>query len=154
MKELLLNHVLTQNKILLRNHVKNWEEAIQIAAKPLMQEFIKPDYVQAMIENVKELGPYIVIAPDIAIAHARPDGNVQKVGLSLLKLDERINFGENSHYAALVFVLAAVDNEQHLDLLSELANVLNDSEKVNQIKHSTSSKEIKNIISNNHKEEF
>ncbi|GAA0592142.1 PTS sugar transporter subunit IIA [Virgibacillus siamensis] len=150
----MLNNVLTEDKILLQNNVKNWEEAIQIAAKPLVPEFIKQDYVQAMIENVKELGPYIVIAPDIAIAHARPDGNVHKVGLSLLKLDESINFGEDSHYAALVFVLAAVDNEQHLDLLSELANVLNDSEKVSQIKHCSSSKKIVNIISKTHKEEF
>ena len=37
-----------------------------------------------MIESVHEFGPYIVIAPEIAIAHARPDHNVNEVGLSLL----------------------------------------------------------------------
>ncbi len=34
-----------------------------------------------MIDSVNELGPYIVIAPEIAIAHARPrDNDVHQVG--------------------------------------------------------------------------
>src|SRR5699024_8102565 len=103
-------------------------------------------YVDAMIRNVKELGPYIVIAPDIAIAHARPEDNVQRVGLSLLKLDKSVDFAQDSHSASLIFVLAAVDNEQHLDMLAELTNVLNDREKVEQIKSSLSESEILTIM--------
>lgn len=143
----MLEQVLTDEMIQIKNQVNGWEEAIQSAAQPLVdQSYVTSDYVNAMIENVNELGPYIVIAPDIAIAHARPDDNVNKIGLSLLKLNQSINFAEDSHYASMVFVLAAVDNEQHLGILSELANVLNDNEKVKQLKESTDSSEILNII--------
>ncbi|WP_373288509.1 PTS sugar transporter subunit IIA [Lentibacillus kapialis] len=142
-----MEHVLTEEMIQIKRQVNGWEEAIQSAARPLVEHaYVTDDYVNAMIENVNELGPYIVIAPEIAIAHARPDDHVKKIGLSLLKLDQSINFAENSHYASLVFVLAAVDEEQHLDMLSELANVLNDSGKVKQLKESAATSEILNII--------
>lgn len=150
-----LNEVLTEEMIQVKHEVNGWEEAIKLAANPLIdQSYITEEYVNAMIQNVKELGPYIVIAPDIAIAHARPEKNVHMVGLSLLKLDKSINFAENSHFAALVFVLAAVDNKQHLEMLSELANVLSDSKKVERLANSSSTSEILNIIYETYKEEF
>ncbi len=44
------------------------EKAITIASQPLLQEqIIEQGYVQAMIDSVNELGPYIVIAPEIAL---------------------------------------------------------------------------------------
>jgi len=32
-----------------------------------------PSYVDAMVRAVEELGPYMVVAPGIALAHARPE---------------------------------------------------------------------------------
>lgn len=139
--------ILTEDMIQIIPSVHTWEDAIKKAAAPLVRhEFINQQYVQSMIDNVKELGPYIVIAPDIAIAHARPEQNVNKVGLSLLKLDHGVPFSTDGHYASLVFVLAAVDNDQHLELLSELAAILKDSEKVNQMKRASSVKQLKQLI--------
>lgn len=86
---------LTKDKITMKEKVNDWEEAIHIAAEPLLaQNYIEPGYVEAMIDSVKTLGPYIVIAPNVAIAHARPDNHVNKVGISLLKLGVPINFSE------------------------------------------------------------
>lgn len=151
----MLHKALTREMIQVKQEVRGWEEAIKLAAKPLLEsQYISEGYVTAMIQNVKELGPYIVIAPDIAIAHARPENNVQKVGLSLLKLNKSINFATDSHYASLVFVLAAVDNEQHLDMLAELSTVLNDHDKVEQLKTSLSSSEILKVINGINKEEL
>lgn len=36
-----------------------------------------------MIESVEEYGPYIVIGPHLALAHARPEDGSLKLGLSL-----------------------------------------------------------------------
>lgn len=151
----MLQGILTEDMVQVKHEVSSWQDAIRISAHPLIERsYITESYVSAMIQNVRELGPYIVIAPDIAIAHARPDNNVNHVGLSLLKIDKSINFAEDSHYASLVFVLAAVDNDQHLGMLAELANVLNDQEKVAQIKNSPSVPEILKIIYESNKEEF
>lgn len=143
----MLADTLTRETIQVQSCVTDWKEAIQTASIPLLNNStIQKEYIQAMIDNVIELGPYIVIAPDIAIAHARPDGAVNKVGLSLLKLNQSINFGEDSHYAKLIFVLAAIDNKQHLNILGELTSLLNNQKTIDKLKNSASTNEIINII--------
>lgn len=85
--------ILSTTRIIVKEQVNDWTEAITIASQPLLQEqIIEQGYVQAMIDSVNELGPYIVIAPEIAIAHARPNNDVHQVGLSLLKLNQHVAF--------------------------------------------------------------
>ncbi|PNZ42883.1 PTS sugar transporter subunit IIA [Staphylococcus simulans] len=142
--------ILTKDKIKVQDQVPDWSQAITEAAQPLLeQDYIETGYIDAMIDSVKELGPYIVIAPEIAIAHARPEDNVNKVGLSLLKLNESINFAEDSHYASLIFVLSATDNTSHLNVLQSLAGLLGNKEVVNQLLASKNSDEIIEIIKEN-----
>ncbi|MDY5060458.1 PTS sugar transporter subunit IIA [Staphylococcus simulans] len=142
--------ILTKDKIKVQDQVPDWSQAITEAAQPLLeQDYIETGYIDAMIDSVKEFGPYIVIAPEIAIAHARPEDNVNKVGLSLLKLNESINFAEDSHYASLIFVLSATDNTSHLNVLQSLAGLLGNKEVVNQLLESKNSDEIIEIIKEN-----
>lgn len=142
--------ILTKDKIKVQDHVPDWSQAITEAAQPLLeQDYIETGYIDAMIDSVKKFGPYIVIAPEIAIAHARPENNVNKVGLSLLKLNESINFAEDSHYASLIFVLSATDNTSHLNVLQSLAGLLGNKEIVNQLLTSKNSDEIIEIIKEN-----
>lgn len=142
--------ILTKEKIVLEDHVETWEQAIQQASKPLIdQKIIENDYVNSMIESVHEFGPYIVIAPEIAIAHARPNNNVNEVGLSLLKLDDHINFSNDGHYASLIFVLSAVDSNSHLGILQSLAQLLGNKGNVEKLLDSKSKEEIINIIKEN-----
>lgn len=68
------------------------------------------------------------IAPEIAIAHARPNNDVHQVGLSLLKLNQHVAFCDEDHYASLIFVLSAIDNHSHLSVLQNLATVLGDNQ--------------------------
>ncbi|WP_412518820.1 PTS sugar transporter subunit IIA [Staphylococcus simulans] len=142
--------ILTKDKIKVQDQVPDWSQAITEAAQPLLeQDYIETGYIDAMIDSVKEFGPYIVIAPEIAIAHARPEDNVNKVGLSLLKLNKSINFAEDSHYASLIFVLSATDNTSHLNVLQSLAGLLGNKEVVNQLLASKNSEEIIEIIKEN-----
>ncbi|OOV76366.1 PTS sugar transporter subunit IIA [Mammaliicoccus fleurettii] len=145
-----MTQIIKEEHIQLKDKVANWEEGIQIAAAPLLQEdYFNKDYVDSMIKSVHDMGPYIVIAPEIAIAHARPNENVNKVGLSLLKLDEHINFSDNSHFASLVFVLSAIDNEAHLEILKKLATILSDKETVQSLVLAKNKSEIINIFKEN-----
>ncbi|ASB91008.1 Protein-N(pi)-phosphohistidine--sugar phosphotransferase [Bacillus sonorensis] len=64
----MLNELLTEKTIQMAERTESWEEAIRLAAKPLLdQELIKEHYIDAMIDNVKTLGPYMIIGPEIAI---------------------------------------------------------------------------------------
>ncbi|MDW4259775.1 PTS sugar transporter subunit IIA [Staphylococcus saprophyticus] len=139
--------ILSADKVQIKEQVDNWEQGIALAAQPLLnQDYFEQSYITSMIDSVKKLGPYIVIAPEIAIAHARPNDEVNKIGLSLLKLNQHINFSEEGHYASLIFVLSAVDNEGHLDILRHLATTLGDQEVVNQLLKAQEVKDILNIF--------
>lgn len=138
---------LSADKVQVVDQVDDWEQAINMAAQPLLkQDYFEQSYIKAMIDSVKQLGPYIVIAPEIAIAHARPNDDVKQVGLSLLKLKHHINFSENDHYASLIFVLSAIDNEAHLAILRNLATILGNQETVNKLLTAQTAEEIINII--------
>lgn len=139
--------ILSGDKVQIKEQVDNWEQGITLAAQPLLnQDYFEQSYITSMVDSVKKLGPYIVIAPEIAIAHARPNDEVNKIGLSLLKLNQHINFSEEGHYASLIFVLSAVDNEGHLEILRHLATTLGDQEVVNQLLKAQEVKDILNIF--------
>ena len=139
--------ILSADKVQIKEQVDNWEQGIALAAQPLLnQDYFEQSYITSMIDSVKKLGPYIVIAPEIAIAHARPNDEVNKIGLSLLKLNQHINFLFVVHYASLIFVLSAVDNEGHLEILRHLATTLGDQEVVNQLLKAQEVKDILNIF--------
>ncbi|ATZ86236.1 PTS ascorbate transporter subunit IIA [Staphylococcus argenteus] len=137
--------ILSTKRIIVKEQVNNWNEAITIASQPLLQEqVIEQGYVEAMIESVNELGP--VIAPEIAIAHARPNNNVHQVGLSLLKLNQHVAFCDEDHYASLIFVLSAIDNHSHLSILQILATILGDNQTVQQLLNAKNVQEITTIL--------
>lgn len=70
----MLEDVLKDSNILLNEKVATWEESIRRVSEPLVNDqVIDPNYVTAMINSVKEYGPYIVIGKYIALAHARPE---------------------------------------------------------------------------------
>ncbi|MFQ3545622.1 BglG family transcription antiterminator [Halobacillus rhizosphaerae] len=144
----MLNELLTEQTIQFKDQVQRWEEAIEIAAQPLIdQQSIRPSYVKAMIDNVKELGAYIVIAPRIAIPHARPETGVERLGMSFLRLRDPIYFSEKEkHRAQLIIVLAAIDNQTHLKALAQLTELLSNEENVEQLISANDSETVMKLI--------
>lgn len=116
--------------IQIKKDVKDWKEAIRQASCPLVEsKKITKTYVDEMINVVEEKGPYIVITKHIALAHARPEYGVLEKGLSFTTLNQPVPFGSQQFDPVkLIITLAATDSESHLDVLSELADVLSDEE--------------------------
>lgn len=112
----------------------NWKEAIQQAATPLVNnDVIGEDYVESMIDVVNETGPYINIGPEIALAHSRPTRSVKKAGLALLKTNQDVYLVNKDHPVKLWFVLAAVDNNSHLEIIQKLSKILMQRDTVRQL---------------------
>ncbi|TWM73232.1 Ascorbate-specific PTS system EIIA component [Bacillus licheniformis] len=147
-KRPVLKDLLTDETIQMADQIKGWEEAIQTAAKPLLdKEVILKEYTDAMIDNVKTMGPYMIIGPEIAIPHARPEKGVQKVGMSLLKLKEPVYFLDDEQYPVrLLFCIAAVDHTTHLKALSQLTRLLSNKENQDSLKETESLEHIKRLI--------
>ena len=120
-------------------HVDSWVEAIKKASEPLLnKEYIEKEYVDAMIETVNNIGPYIVLAPQVAVPHARPERGVNKLGISLLKIEDPVDFNtehekDPEKFVNLVFVLAAIDGEAHLKALVQLSKILDNEDNIKEI---------------------
>jgi len=138
--KLMLKDLLTKQHIQFVDSVADWKEAIEIAAQPLLNNgCITTEYIHAMINNVVEMGPYIVIAPGVALPHARPEHGVKQIGMSFLKINNGCFFSEKEeHCVYLLIVLAAIDNETHLKALSQLAKLLSNKKNMNLLLSSDS----------------
>lgn len=140
---------LEESLVRLNSTAATAEEAIQLAGGLLHKaETIDSSYIDAMIGSYQEHGPYFVLAPFIAIPHARPEDGVHEASVSLVQLKEPVEFGhEQNDPVTLVFGLGASSNEEHLSLLQRLTTILNDKENIEVLKEAQSYQTIKQIIS-------
>lgn len=144
----MLLELLNEETIKVYLEAKNWEDAGRIAGQPLLDsDKIEDRYIDAMIESVKKFGPYIVIAPGIALFHARPEDGVKSMCMSLAVFKKGVIFNaEKNDPVKLVFVLGAIDSESHLKVLAETMSLLQDNNAVSSIMASSDEREIISII--------
>jgi len=95
----------------------------------------------------RQLGPYIVIAPGVALPHARPEDGVLKPCLALVTLDPPMAFG-NPNYdpVRLVFAIGAVDAYQHIDALRSFATLLSETSNLEALLKAQTVEEILRIL--------
>lgn len=120
-----------------------WEDAIRKAAAHLeAEEAISSRYVDGMIESVRQNGPYFVLAKGLALAHARPECGANRLALSFATLEPPVSFGAGENDPVrLIITLAATDANSHIDLLSELAEVLMDETRMEKLFDAKTSEE-------------
>jgi len=143
-----LNKWIFEQTIQLQDSVENWPQALEICARPLLEmNVIAPEYITAIVEQHQKLGPYYVLAPGLAMPHARPEEGAKGLGLSLLKLKEGISFGAGEFDPVDVIVmLAAPDKHSHIEMISALAELFSRDEDMAQLHVATTREEIKAII--------
>ena len=111
---------------------------------------IDKDYIDSAINNVKELGPYIVITKGVAIPHASNKYGVYKTAISLIRLKEPVTFcSSENDPVKYVFMLATIDSNSHVLALADLVNLLEDKEFYKCIDDAKSSSEIIEYIKQN-----
>ncbi|WP_152354041.1 PTS sugar transporter subunit IIA [Brachybacterium subflavum] len=110
---------------------EDWRTAIRAAGALLTESGTAgAPYTDAMIRTVEEHGPYIVITPGFALAHARPDDSVARTGMSFVRLAEPVAFGhESNDPVTIVMGLAAADASAHQQALAALAGALADPQR-------------------------
>lgn len=144
----MLNKWIFEQTIQLHDSVENWPQALEICARPLLEmNVIAPEYITAIVEQHQKLGPYYVLAPGLAMPHARPEEGAKGLGLSLLKLKKGISFGAGEFDPVDVIVmLAAPDKHSHIEMISALAELFSSDEDMAQLHVATTREEIKAII--------
>ncbi|MGC0807596.1 PTS sugar transporter subunit IIA [Pantoea agglomerans] len=140
---------LNKEKIQYVESVTDWQEALVVAGRPLLSEgAISQDYIDAIIQQKKEIGPFFVIAPQIAMPHARPEQGAHKLGLSIVLLGTAVKFdSEENDPVKAIFMFAAPDSNSHIEMISQLAEVLSDEEIMAQIFKASSKEALMTILS-------
>lgn len=121
-----INTLLADRSIDLAARASSWQDAIRQAGALLEATGqVEPAYTQAMIDSVEEKGPYIVVAPGFAFAHARPSEAIHETTMSWLKLEQPVEFGHKKNDPVdLVVALAATDSSSHQKAMAEIAGLL------------------------------
>ena len=144
----MLTDLLTKEKIRFTNKELSWQEAIELAAQPLLDKHeIEERYIKAIIDKVEAFGPYIDLGLGIALPHARPEEGVKKLGMSFLRCEHPVKLMDDvKHEIKLFIVLAAIDNETHLRALSTLTKILSNKERLSQLLTATNAAEVEQIL--------
>lgn len=126
----MLKDLLSEKNIALQVEASTWEKVVRTGGELMKASgLIEDRYIEAMVRTVRELGPYIVIAPGIAMPHARPEDGALAVGTAVVTLKEPVNFGNKDNDPVTVAVfLCAVDKNAHLQVLSDLMTLFEDED--------------------------
>ena len=134
------------NRIMIVEKSDSWRDLIVTASKSMISDgIIEERYVDSIIKNVEENGSYIVILPELAIPHARPETGAIKTGISILKIEEGVMFPDDKE-VKLLFVLSAKDGDTHLEMISELTEVFMDDDIMDKLFNAKSVEDIKGAI--------
>lgn len=108
------------------NEVVDWEEAVRRSIRPLVRHGdVEPEYADVIIRNVRRFGPYIAVAPDIALPHAEDELHVLRSSSCFVKFNHPVSFGTDEmngeeKTASLFFALSSEDEMRHLKNLRGL----------------------------------
>ncbi len=125
---MLKESLIENNSIRLNQSANNWQEAIKLAIDPLIQSgAVEPRYYDTIIKMITEMGPYIILAPGLAMPHARPEDGVNRTAFSLVTLKEPVVFeGEEESPVSVFLALAGSDSNTHMEGIMEITQAFDD----------------------------
>jgi ascorbate PTS system EIIA or EIIAB component len=137
-----------ESAIVIGASAADWRAAVRLAGDALARSgAAKPGYSDEMIRMVEEHGPYVVIAPGLALAHARPGPEVLSGGLAVVTLAEPVYFGHpHNDPVSVVLGLAVATAADHLATVAAIANVFNDSTAVSDLAAAHTAADVQRIL--------
>ncbi|MED4954344.1 PTS sugar transporter subunit IIA [Paenibacillus macerans] len=141
-------HFMEKGLISLDIEAEDAEQAIRAAGQLLVDSgAAEVSYVEAMVSAYRNNGPYIVIAPHIALPHAKAENGVREASVSFVRLRRPVAFGHpENDPVELVFALGSSSSSDHIALLRRLTTLLNDPANVEALKEAKTAEEIESII--------
>ncbi len=143
-----LHHLLPETHIQLDIECADWQDAVRQSAQKLLKlGYIEEHYVEAMIENIQENGPYIVLSEGFAVPHEGLEKGSIKMGMNLIRLKRPVPFGaEELDPVEFVCCLSAVDHKTHLKAFFNLVNMLKEPSFKQELRECRTSQEAAMVI--------
>lgn len=133
--------ILAKENIVLHASIDNKENAIRLTGDILVKRgYVDAVYIEKMLEREALTSTYM--GNFIAIPHGTEDAkeSVKQSGISIIQVPDGVDFG-NGNIVKLLIGIAGKNNE-HLDILSQIAIVCSEEENVEKLVRATSADEI------------
>lgn len=141
------SNVFVKDNIILGLEATTKEEVIIAAGELLVKQgYANSDYIKGMLE--REETTTTCIGFGVAIPHGTiaTKGEVKETGIVFLQYPNGVSFGDEMVY--LVFGIAAAGDE-HLDILAQIADLVEDEEKIELLKNTNDIQIVMNILGQN-----
>jgi transcriptional antiterminator/mannitol/fructose-specific phosphotransferase system IIA component (Ntr-type) len=140
-----ISDLLTSENIHVTGKKLTWKQAIQKSFLPLLSNgLVENTYVTEIINKLEEKGPFMIVKKGVLLAHSSPSAKVHRVGMSLLKLKSPIKMDDK--IINVIICLAPRREKQHLQALSSLLDILQNTKKYQILINATSKKELVDLI--------
>lgn len=139
---------LPDEAIVLRAGADDWRAAVHVAGDALVASgATTADYADEMVRMIEEHGPYVVIAPGLVLAHARPGDSVLRDGLAVVTLAEPVAFGHpHNDPVRVVLALSVVSVGGHLESIADIANAFNDVSAIPALADAADRDEVRRLL--------
>ena len=143
----LLDSLKENNSIAVQQEADNWEDAINVCLAPLLKNnAIEKKYIQSIIERTKELGPFYILAPGLAMPHERPEMGVNKNSFSFITLKKPVLFPDGQEVDILIG-LAAENDEVHAgEAIPQIIMLFDDEDVFSKIREAREPQDIYKLI--------
>lgn len=142
-------NLIGENGIVISNE-KNLtvDAALELACSTLIaQGKVNKSYLDAIKEKHKEIGAYYVLAPKIAMPHARPEDGVNEACLQVTIFKHGVDLeSEDNGDVYLSVTLAAVDSDSHIQTIVALSELFQNDDDINAIISAESKDDIVKVL--------
>lgn len=127
----MINNYLSIDDLNLQSQCNDWEEMIRATGDMMFDlGYISRSYIDAMVSAKEKYGAYMVVAPHVALLHARPEDGVKKTGVVILTSEKDIIFGSEYDPVRIGIGFAAVNPNDHIEILQDLACLIQNEEAI------------------------
>ena len=125
--------ILKKSAIAVSQEPSSKEEATRLAGELLIKSGnIREEYIDSMLEKLEKEGFATYIGNGVAIPHGMEESKkyINETGISIIQSHEGVEW--NGEIAYIIVGIAAKDDE-HIDVLSKLADLIEDPEDAKKI---------------------
>ena len=141
------NEVLIKESILTQQSFLSKEEATIMSGEILLKNgYIEKEYIDSMLEKLETQSFATYIGNGVAIPHGMAEGSqyVKHTGISVMQVPEGVLWNEEMAY---VIVGIAANSDDHMEVLSALADAIEEEDDARKLWKETSSENIFNLLS-------
>ncbi len=145
----MLNTLVEQLHTNFSEEAESWQDAVRKCCQPLVESGeLSKDYAEDVIRKCEQNGPYILIAPGIAMPQTTTNHKkIRRTAGSFMKLKKPVTFYDHGEEkkADLFFTLAACNHDEHLILAQRLIRIAENKKVMELIRKAESVDDLKKL---------